>query len=80
MTKKTLWFGQKKYGFGWTPLTWQGWAIVAVYTIGILSDLYVVRDHATFLLHALLYTVLLIAICYLKGETPRWNWGKKKKK
>lgn len=27
----------------------------------------------------LILTIGLIAICYLKGEKPSWNWGKKKK-
>jgi hypothetical protein len=22
------WFKRKRYGWGWTPTTWQGWAVV----------------------------------------------------
>jgi hypothetical protein len=30
-----------------------------------------------FLLYTVVLVVLLIAVCYAKGEPPRWRWGKK---
>lgn len=30
---RTLWFKAKEYGWGWVPVTWQGWAITALYTL-----------------------------------------------
>ena len=30
MTKK--WFAAKRYGWGWYPVTWQGWGILGIYT------------------------------------------------
>lgn len=26
-----MWFRAKRYGWGWRPVTWQGWAVVAVW-------------------------------------------------
>lgn len=30
---RTLWFKARSYGWGWTPATWQGWAITALYAL-----------------------------------------------
>lgn len=30
---KTLWFRAKEFGWGWYPVTWQGWLITALYTL-----------------------------------------------
>lgn len=30
---KKLWFGNKRYGYGWVPNTWQGWMLVGIYGI-----------------------------------------------
>jgi hypothetical protein len=29
----------------------------------------------SFLIYVGVLTVLLVAICWLKGEPPRWRWG-----
>jgi hypothetical protein len=83
---KKLWFVRKTYGWGWTPVTWQGWLIIVVYTIGILKIFKNVdsQSHSGsdtligFALPFIILTSLLIAICYLKGEKPKWQWGNKK--
>lgn len=80
-----LWFRAKRYGWGWTPVTWQGWAVVAVY---LLWTLFILEDSghrsrtffggfAKFFPRGLLLTGLLIAVCYWKGEKPRWSWGRR---
>lgn len=28
-----LWFKAKRYGWGWTPVTWQGWLITLVFAL-----------------------------------------------
>ena len=33
----TPWFGQKRFGYGIAPKTWQGWAIVAAFVVIILT-------------------------------------------
>lgn len=30
---KKLWFRAKTYGWGWFPITWQGWLVTFVYTL-----------------------------------------------
>lgn len=82
---KGLWFKRKLYGWGWTPVKWQGWMVILVYVV-VLVKLFVIFDSTSHsgsdtLIHMFLpwvmLTGLLIYICYRKGESPRWQWGKK---
>ncbi len=79
MTKK-LWFKRKSYGWGWVPVTWQGWTILAIWFIPFYFTIKSF-DHEWLknLAITILLTALLIAICYLTGESPRWQWGYKSK-
>ncbi|MFA6392897.1 MAG: hypothetical protein WCW54_02345 [Candidatus Paceibacterota bacterium] len=78
MKNNKLWFRRKLYGWGWTPTTWEGWAVVfvwAVIFISIMSKM----DHEGLknIFFAIVSVALLIFICYKKGEKPRWQWGKR---
>lgn len=73
MITKKPWFKRKTYGWGWTPSTWQGWAVLALYLFGAVKGFV-----SVFAPGFLLLTAALIAVCYLTGEKPRWQWGKKK--
>lgn len=81
---KHLWFKRKLYGWGWTPVTWQGWALTLLY-VGLLFAFAFTIDETssnsevafTFVLPAILLTVAFIRIAYARGEKPRWQWGPK---
>ena len=85
---KDIWFKRKRYGWGWTPATWQGWAISAVYVylLVLIFQSVDATSHSgsdTVLAGALPFIVLslvLIGICRLFGEEPRWSWGDRKDK
>ncbi len=89
--QKKYWFKRKFYGWGWSPASWEGWAFITIY-IAILTlnafrldapGLSVQQVLGDILPETAFLTILLIAICYCKGETPHWQWGdpdKKKKK
>ena len=77
------WFKRKLYGWGWTPATWQGWVIVGVYVF-ILVLLFKSIDKTShsgsdtliaFAIPFLIETAVLVIICYIKGEKPKWQWG-----
>ena len=34
--EKKYWFRRKSYGMGWTPHSWEGWAVTILYVVGIL--------------------------------------------
>jgi hypothetical protein len=78
-----LWFRAKRYGLGWYPVTWQGWAVVLMYVFSITALATYMNNHehsvSDFLMSffPILYiqTVFLIIICYAKGEKPGWRWG-----
>ncbi len=78
-----LWFRAKAYGWGWVPITWQGWSIVAMYVFllffqAISFERSAMPESAAamhFILFAYILTVFLIIICYATGETPGWRWG-----
>lgn len=82
---KGYWFKAKIYGWGWTPVTWQGWAVTLGYVL-LLVLLALTIDESSqpkeialmFLLPAAILTSCLIRICYAKGEKPGWRWGLKK--
>jgi hypothetical protein len=72
------WFPAKRYGWGWGPPTkWQGWAVLFIWFVAIaVAAIRLMPGHrATFLSFNLLMVVLLLLICYVKGEPPRWRWG-----
>ncbi len=87
---KGYWFKRKVYGWGWTPVRWQGWLVTLVY-IALISIILVTREDVipgnpdsgsnflTFALPIILLTAALIFIAYKKGERPKWQWGLPKK-
>jgi uncharacterized membrane protein YhaH (DUF805 family) len=76
---KKMWFKRKLYGWGWTPATWEGWLIILLWII-ILVSLVQTMDHEWFknIIFIIIMTSILIFICYKKGEKPKWQWGQDK--
>ena len=77
--KPKYWFPAKRYGWGWgTPSTWQGWVVVVAYLGLVLGGIPVVqvsKGDAVYIGYSAALTGVLILICWLKGEPPRWRWG-----
>ncbi|MDB5254171.1 MAG: hypothetical protein JWL80_237 [Parcubacteria group bacterium] len=80
-----IWFKRKTYGWGWTPVTWQGWLAIFVYIILVVISALTLDDQSptrevmfNFALPVALLTFALIWLAYKKGERPRWQWGNKK--
>jgi hypothetical protein len=72
------WFPAKRYGWGWGPPTqWQGWAVLFIWfmVIAVAAIRLMPGRPIAFLSFNLLMVVLLLLICYVKGEPPRWRWG-----
>ncbi len=85
-SKGELWFKAKSYGWGWTPITWQGWALVLGYILIMVMIVFRVSANINsgivnitgLIAPIVVGTGLLIFICYKKGEKPSWRWGKDK--
>lgn len=82
--KRRIWFKAKRYGWGWYPVTWQGWLVIGIYVfVNTYTFLQVDEISLTatdslinFFLPCIFFLSVLLTICYLTGEKPRWRWGK----
>ena len=80
-----LWFKRKRYGWGWTPSSWEGWLTIAIFLV--LTILNFRRIDAVqhsgsdtlinFVPQTCILVLVLLLICWQKGEKPRWQWGEK---
>lgn len=72
------WFRAKRYGWGWTPCTWQGWATLAAFATLLAANALAFPPRTAFpafIAGVAGLTVLLVAVCWRKGEPLRWRWG-----
>jgi hypothetical protein len=71
------WFVPKRYGYGATPITWQGWALtIGFVAIAILLSVKFARR--PFELFAVLAPVLIVFTMICARTTRggwRWRWG-----
>jgi hypothetical protein len=80
-----IWFKRKLYGWGWTPSSWEGWLVMALYLGALIlifrninKNSHSVSDTLIGFVVPLIVSMIIISvICYWKGETPRWQWGKR---
>ncbi len=77
--EQRYWFPAKRYGWGWgLPVAWQGWMVLAVFAGLLVAGVIMLppnRYPGRFVLFVVVLNVMLIAVCWLKGEPPRWRWG-----
>ena len=62
------------------PRTWQGWVVIAVYVALVSVGIFVVPAAGrpvTFIVYLVVLTLVLIGVCWLKGEPPRWRSNKR---
>jgi len=72
------WFHAKRYGWGWgLPARWQGWVTLVVWLAVTLTGapFLALRNVTASVVFIVAMTAVLIAICWAKGEPPRWRWG-----
>ncbi len=82
-----LWFKAKRYGWGWTPATWEGWLVLVDFIVLFAAGEFIFMQRiqydrswqtvSFFILYVALLVSLLIYISCKKGEKPRWRWGGK---
>ena len=79
------WFRAKRYGWGWTPSSWEGWALLVawavVFTALVAGCIAAAEASMGALLVVLLIltfasTLVLVWLSYRHGEPPRWRWGR----
>jgi hypothetical protein len=87
MTKKQkYWFKRKRYGYGWTPSTWQGGVLVLAFVTVVFavtlrldgaSDDDIAGRLAVFFAAIFISFLALLYISSKKAPTGRWRWGSK---
>jgi hypothetical protein len=84
---KHYWFKRKVFGWGWVPVTWEGFATIFVYVLLLvfvsirLDKVADSPSNVTYqvVIPFVILTAILIKITYWKGEKPKWQWGIPKK-
>ena len=73
MKPRKYWFAAHRFGWGWhLPLTWQGWLSYGLYfSLALFGSAVLSRE--LFLVYVGALSVLMILVCWLKGEPPRWR-------
>lgn len=81
---KDYWFKRKLYGWGWVPAKPQGWLVVLLYVflvviLAMRLENVVGRADAlrSFFVPLIITTAIFLWVTYMKGESPKWQWGKR---
>ncbi|HSV13262.1 MAG TPA: hypothetical protein VLI90_03335 [Tepidisphaeraceae bacterium] len=78
------WFKAKRFGWGWTPTTWQGWFVMAAFVAAVTTSAFgilgvgkvmTIHQWVAFYAALALEPLILVLICCKTGERPRWRWG-----
>lgn len=73
--EKTYWFPAKQFGWGWgIPTAWQGWVVLGLFIAGMIALPRIVPEDRYMIGVAVLVGLVLV-VCFIKGEPPRWRWG-----
>ena len=79
MTDGPEWFRPKRYGFGATPVTWQGWALILGFVAIVYAVILAFRERPL-AIFAILVPLLVVFITITARTTRggwRWRWGDK---
>lgn len=80
------WFVRKRYGWGWTPVTWQGWLFLFIF-LGLTAWNFLRIDRTShsvsdtlmdFIPQTLILIIVFLFGCWKTGEKPKWQWGEEK--
>jgi hypothetical protein len=76
--REGYWFAPKLYGFGATPVTWQGWAVTLGFTVVLLVAVRWLPTRAETLIVSLALIAGFLAICAAKTDGGwYWRWGQR---
>lgn len=71
------WFGPRRFGWGWTPITWEGWVVSLVFLAAIVAAARLLTSTLRTVVIILLVVALLVA-SYLTGGAPGSTWGRRR--
>ena len=86
METNKYWFRPKKYGWGFTPISWEGFVMTLVFVFLLFSIVYIdnlsspdmtLRDALRFFVDLIVVASLFTLIAQKKTKEPLlWRWGK----
>ena len=77
--RQRYWFRRKRFGWGWgLPVRWQGWLAMALFigALALAKHFFFTPDRPMLFSIAVIACIAAFAaVCWLKGEPPKWSWG-----
>ena len=70
MITKHAWFGPKRIGWGWTPVSWEGWLVTALFVAVVGAGAITFGHGPAFLYFVIGAVAALGLICWLTGTPP----------
>ena len=69
---KKLWFGPRRMGWGWTPVSWEGVTVVLIALAAVFAPilLSINREGLGFFVYTFVVAAVVIMCCALKGTPP----------
>jgi hypothetical protein len=67
---KTPWFGPKRIGWGFRPVTWQGWSLIVVLVALFTVARYALHTNAEFVLAVVMLLVGFYVVAAVTGGRP----------
>jgi uncharacterized membrane protein len=72
------WFAPKLYGFGATPVTWQGWAVTLAFAVALMGAVRWLPATSEKLIVSLALIATFIAIAAARTDGGlHWRWGQR---
>jgi hypothetical protein len=84
MAEKKIWFRRKWYGWGWFPANWKGWMVTLIFVVFAAGGSYFFSLSSSSssaswsVVYLLGISFIFIGIAWKTGESPCWQWGRKK--
>lgn len=78
---KSYWFRRRRYGYGWRPITWQGWlatllTLISILLSGAFVSLFPTQSVSWYsIIQISISVIMLIMLCNASGPSPKWQWG-----
>ncbi len=68
---KEPWFCPRRLpGYGWAPVTWQGWLVTIVFVVAIFACAFLLPGVAPKVGAEIVLIALLLAVCLVTGTRP----------
>jgi hypothetical protein len=79
MMKKNYWFTVKRYGYGATPCTWQGWVVLLFFLLLLMGMAILFSENTVLFAFASVVLVFMIIFIskYMSDDVWKWRWGGK---